>query len=65
MSRLREAVGLLSAQPLSAPRVDEEDVRVLFVGRNPYKVFYRVRADSVEILHIRHTARFPGEFERG
>lgn len=35
------------------------NVRVLFVGRYPYKFFYRVRGDTVEVLHIRHTSRFP------
>jgi plasmid stabilization system protein ParE len=25
--------------------------------RYPYKIFYRLRDDAVEILHIRHTAR--------
>jgi plasmid stabilization system protein ParE len=30
---------------------------VLFVGRYPYKFFYRVRNDVVEIVHIRHTSR--------
>ncbi len=27
------------------------------IVRYPYKIFYRVRADIVEILHIRHTSR--------
>jgi plasmid stabilization system protein ParE len=31
--------------------------RVTFVVRYPYKIFYRVRHDIVEILHIRHTSR--------
>ena len=25
----------------------------------PYKIFYRVREDIVEVIHIRHTARRP------
>ena len=36
---------------------------MLFVGKYPYKVSYRVREDVVEILYIRHTARRPSEFE--
>jgi plasmid stabilization system protein ParE len=33
-------------------------------GRYPYKIFYRVRAGTVEILHIHHAAREPwGEQE--
>ena len=36
-----------------------EGVRVLPLGRYPYKVFYRVTRDVVEILHIHHAAREP------
>jgi plasmid stabilization system protein ParE len=35
------------------------DVRAVLVLRYPYKIFYRVRGDTVEILHIRHTAQRP------
>jgi hypothetical protein len=34
-------------------------VRVLPVGRYPYKVFYRITGDAVEILHIHRAAREP------
>ena len=34
-------------------------VRVATLGRYPYKVFYRLRGDTVEILHIHHAAREP------
>jgi toxin ParE1/3/4 len=53
---IREAVAQLRDQPHSGYRTDDPDVRVLFVARYPYKIFYRVR-DVVEILHIRHTSR--------
>jgi hypothetical protein len=29
------------------------------LGRYPYKIFYRVIADTIEILHIHHAARQP------
>jgi len=35
------------------------DVRVAPLGRYPYKIFYRVSNDIIEILHIHHTAREP------
>ena len=54
---IREAVAQLGNQPQSGYRTDHPDVRVLFVLRYPYKIFYRVRDDVVEILHIRHTSR--------
>ena len=54
---IREAVTQLADQPLSGYRTDNPDVRVMFVIRYPYKIFYRVRETVVEILHIRHTSR--------
>jgi len=53
---IRDAVERLADHPYSGYRTDEPDVRVIFVTRYPYKIFYRVR-DVVEILHIRHTSR--------
>lgn len=35
------------------------DVRVAPLGRYPYKIFYRVHDDTLEILHIHHAAREP------
>ena len=54
---IREAVAQLGDRPLSGYRTDNPDVRVMFVVRYPYKIFYRVRETVVEILHIRHTSR--------
>jgi toxin ParE1/3/4 len=53
---IREAVAQLKEHPHSGYRTDNPEVRVIFVKRYPYKIFYRVR-DAVEILHIRHTSR--------
>jgi toxin ParE1/3/4 len=54
---IREAIARLGDQPYSGYRTDNPEVRVLFVIRYPYKVFYRVGETVVEILHIRHTSR--------
>jgi toxin ParE1/3/4 len=54
---IRRAVAQLGSQPHSGYRTDNPEVRVLFVARYPYKIFYRVRDDVVEILHVRHTSR--------
>jgi hypothetical protein len=44
--------------PQLAPTAPElEGVRALGLTHFPYRIFYRVRGDAVEILHIRHTAR--------
>jgi toxin ParE1/3/4 len=53
---IRDAVAQLREHPLSGYRTGNSDVRVVFIVRYPYKIFYRVR-ETVEILHIRHTAR--------
>jgi addiction module RelE/StbE family toxin len=58
--RLERVMERLSRQPESAPMViDRPGIRVVPVRRTPYRIFYRVRGDVVEILHIRHTARRP------
>jgi plasmid stabilization system protein ParE len=54
---IRDAVEQLGRQPNSGYASDLPDVRVKFIGRYPYKIFYRVREQTVEIVHIRHTAR--------
>lgn len=59
LKRFDDAARLLSEHPLVGLPTDSQEVRVLFVGRYPYKFFYRVRHDTVEILHIRHTGRLP------
>jgi toxin ParE1/3/4 len=43
--------------PESGQRSDELDARVVFSPRYPYRIYYRIAADVVVILHIRHTAR--------
>jgi plasmid stabilization system protein ParE len=58
--RLKIVVGHLARWPESMrASAHRPDVRVAPLGRYPYKIFYRVRADTVEILHIHHAAREP------
>lgn len=64
MARIRSAIAQLADHPYSGYRTDDSDIRVKFIGRYPYKVFYRVRDGVVEITHIRHTARRPWIVER-
>jgi plasmid stabilization system protein ParE len=57
--RIRAAVARIGRWPDSARRsAKRSGVRVVPVGRYPYRIFYRV-ADAVEILHIHHSARAP------
>jgi toxin ParE1/3/4 len=54
---ISDAVARLGDQPHSGYQTDNPGVRVMFVVRYPYKIFYRVHSDAVEVLHIRHTSR--------
>jgi hypothetical protein len=45
---------------MNQPKVvcnERGDVRVIPVGRFPYRIFYTVSMDDVVILHVRHAAR--------
>jgi plasmid stabilization system protein ParE len=56
--RLRLIELRIGRWPESAPRVaGRPGVRVATMPRYPYKVFYLVGAEAVEILHIHHAAR--------
>ncbi len=58
--RFLEVTERIHQAPGSAPRVEQRPgVRVVSVIRYPFRIFYRVRHDAVEILHIRHTSRRP------
>jgi plasmid stabilization system protein ParE len=58
--RIRDVVTHIVRWPESAPcSAGREGVRVVPLGHYPYKIFYRVTTDTVEILHIRHAARRP------
>jgi plasmid stabilization system protein ParE len=59
-ARIRDVVAHISENPEAAPRVTERDgVRMFPLTHYPYKLFYRVLADRVRVLHIRHTSRRP------
>lgn len=56
--RLRTVVMRIGTWPESAEEVAERPgVRVVPLIRYPYKVFYRVTSEAVEIVHIHHAAR--------
>lgn len=63
LSRLDEAIARVRRNPKFGTPTDIDDVKVVFVGRYPYKIFYRIRADEVQILHVRHTSRDPTDLE--
>jgi hypothetical protein len=42
--------------------VDRADVRSVPFIRYPYRLFYRVLVDRVEVLHVHHTSRDDEEY---
>lgn len=57
MASIRASVAALRDQPLSGYPTDDSNIRVKAVPRYPYRIFYRIRENAVEIVHIRHTSR--------
>lgn len=58
VARLRLIEHRLDRWPQSARQVAGHlDVRVIPFVRYPYRLFYRITPEAVEILHIHHAAR--------
>jgi plasmid stabilization system protein ParE len=58
--RIRSVVAHIARWPESSRRsAKRPDVRAVSLGRYPYKIFYRVANDTVQILHVHHAARQP------
>ena len=58
--RLESVMDRISRAPEASPRVSQRsEVRTAAVVRYPFRIFYRVRNDTIDILHIRHTSMRP------
>lgn len=58
--RFLDVIERIRHAPLSAPRVAQRSqVRTVAIVRYPFRIFYRLRGDTIDILHIRHTSRRP------
>ena len=58
--RLEDVIDRICRIPNAAPRVSQRSqVRVVAVVRYPFRIFYRLREDTIDILHVRHTSRRP------
>jgi len=56
--RLRTTLRRIGSWPESAQSVaDRPGTRMVPLIRYPFRIFYRVATDRVEILHIHHTSR--------
>ncbi|MDO8398596.1 MAG: type II toxin-antitoxin system RelE/ParE family toxin [Bradyrhizobium sp.] len=63
--RIRNVVAQIARWPESSRQsADRPGVRVAPLNRYPYKIFYRVTGDTVEILHIHHAARRPWDDQK-
>jgi toxin ParE1/3/4 len=58
LSRLNAIERRISRWPKSAQEVEQRPgVRVVPFIQYPYKIFYRITEERVEILHLHHAAR--------
>ncbi len=53
---LEAAVQFIAAHPLAALEI-KPSLFMKTLTDYPYKIFYRVRDDAVEVVHFRHAAR--------
>ncbi len=57
-NRLHAVVARIARWPERAQEVDERPgVRVVPLVRYPYKIFYQLSGETVEILYVHHAAR--------
>jgi toxin ParE1/3/4 len=56
---LEETIRIIANQPFAARKTARPMLFVKIVPKYPYKIFYRVREDAIEIVHIRHASRRP------
>jgi plasmid stabilization system protein ParE len=57
MAAIVRATEQLSAHPMSGVETESAGIRAILAGRYPYKIYYRIRNDTIELIHIRHTSR--------
>src|SRR5690349_14519127 len=58
--RISKSIEQIANAPESAPRLENRPAtRVLWLVGYPFRIFYRVGEDAVEISHVRHTSRRP------
>jgi len=62
---IHDSIRAIAEQPYGSVRTNNPDIRVKVVRRYRYKIFYRiVDADTIGIIHIRHTSRQVWQGER-
>jgi plasmid stabilization system protein ParE len=56
---IRRRIASLGIFPFMAPYNAQLDLYELTIIGHPYKVYYRIKNESVMVIHVRHTARRP------
>lgn len=59
IAAMERTFALISDHPEIGEATRQPSVRALFLGRYPYRVFYRAGRGTIQIVHIRHAARLP------
>lgn len=54
---IRTTIALIAHFPEIGQMSGEGDTRVMVAGRYPYLIYWRVMANQVDLLHIRHASR--------
>jgi toxin ParE1/3/4 len=58
--RLSDVIDRIRRAPEAAPHVSQRSqVRVAAVVRYPFRIFYRLRNETIDILYIQHTSQRP------
>jgi plasmid stabilization system protein ParE len=58
-SRVQAIIALIASHPQSGRQTGKRGIRRIAVLPYPYLIFYRVAADGVVIVGVRHAARDP------
>jgi len=53
------AIDHVQRHPFGAPETDKPAVRAKVVSSYSYTIFYRIREDAIELLHIHHDSLPP------
>ncbi|MGJ0393853.1 MAG: type II toxin-antitoxin system RelE/ParE family toxin [Methylocystis sp.] len=56
---LEAGISFVSENPRGGLRTEQASLYVKILPNCPYKIFYRFKADVIEVVHIRHSARRP------
>ena len=58
-NRIFNVLRRLADFPLTGATTGKNNVRVAQLKEYPYRIFYIVGSDAIEVVHIRHTSRQP------